>query len=1004
MDHLEFAQRERGQEQARGVALDREKTLQIAQKYVDKKRYDKAIEEYQRIVQADPNDARTLLKIGDLQSRMQAYAEAIATYDRVGAYYSSQGFALKAIAVYKQIRELVQKHVPQLADRYGHIVPKLAEIYTQLGLTSDALAAYDEVASRLQRGGRDRDAIEVFHKMVSLDQTNPLPHLRLAEACCRVQAVDDAINSFWTASQLLLDLRRRDDALKVIERILHFRLETKYALVAAELYIERGGQQDGLQALAKLQTVFQQEPRNLDILALLARAFTLIGQEAKSVEVYKEMARIARDQNNAELFQQLLDHLTAVAPHDEAVQALRRVDPHGGNTRPSAAPQVHSVADAEIESVPDYSAPGSQQGYEQQGYEQQGYAQPRYSSPEVMVDERFEAVEEVNDPGSFDRHGHLRKALVDAESFRKLRLYSKALEALRIALEIDPRAIPIREKLRDILWEAGDRDASIGEMVTIAAIHQDEGRMEHAEAQLYAVLEAEPEHPLANQMLADLAGGQADYQDDADPAYTDAEQPTGHYPGNEYAEYADDVEQAQHYQQGAASGDLAGYYDDVDDTGGYAEQPASSGSYYPSAAGAGTSGQEAEAFDPNAPLPSYDLEEVGASQAMAADRPFNADFEVDDPFSDAPLPSFPLAQEDDDELMAGLAVAEYTSAFSASDHTDPDMAGFDDLEDELRASQRPPQNIAPRLGRFDHIQDLADDEFTTAAPAEVEAVDAAPESFDSGQSELIEEVLDEAEFFAARGLWEDAKLIVEDQLRRVPGHPLLLERLREIELAIEAQTDTESGARERAPRSEAVDDNAFDIAASLGALDELEQAAPASFARSNDDVDVDQVFAKFKEGVRAQVSDQDSATHYDLGVAYKEMGLLSDAISEFELAARDPVRECMCYAMIGMIYLEQGDVDRAAEGYVRGLAAQNKTIDQEMSLYYDLGTVYEMKNSAAEAVYYFEKIARRDPGYRDVTERINALKPQAPPRAVSARAVNDDDEFDRVFDDLFESK
>lgn len=992
------------------MALDREKTLQTAQKYVDKKKYDKAIEEYQRIVQADPNDARTLLKIGDLQARMQAYAEAIATYDRVGAYYSAQGFALKAIAVYKQIRELVQKHVPQLADRYGHIVPKLAEIYTQLGLTSDALAAYDEVATRLQRGGRDRDAIDVFRKMVGLDQTNPLPHLRLAEACCRVQAVDDAINSFWTASQLLLDLRRRDDALKVIERILHFRLETKYALVAAELYIERGGQQDGLQALAKLQTVFQQEPRNLDILALLARAFTLIGQETKSVEVYKEMARIARDQNNTELFQQLLDHLTVVAPNDEAVQALRRVDPHGGNTRPSAAPQaqaqVDSVADAEIESVPDYSAPGSQQGYDQ-GYGQQSYDQPRHSSPDVVVvDESFEAAEEVNDPSSFDPQSHLRKALVDAESFRKLRLYSKALEALRIALEIDPRAIPIREKLRDILWEAGDRDASIGEMVTIAAIHQDEGRVEHAEAQLYAVLEAEPEHPLANQMLSDLAGGYSDYQDDG--GYVGAEQPTGHYPGNQYAGAADyddaNAEQTQYYQEEAVGGDLAGYYDDVEDIGGYAEEHASSGSYYPSAAGA-AAGQEAEAFDPNAPLPSYDLEEVGASEALAADRPFSGGFEVDDPFSDAPLPSFPLAQEEDDELMAGLGHAEYAAgAPSAADYTDPGVAaGFDDLDDELRASQRPPQ-IAPRMGRFDHIQDLADDDFETAAPAEVHAVEAAPQSFDSGQSELIEEVLDEAEFFAARGLWEDAKLIVEDQLRRVPGHPLLLERLREIEQAIEAQTDTESGARERAPRSEAPDDNAFDIAASLGALDELEQAAPQSFARSNDDVDVDQVFAKFKEGVRAQVSDQDSATHYDLGVAYKEMGLLSDAISEFELAARDSVRECMCYAMIGMIYLEQGDVDRAAEAYVRGLAAQNKTIEQEMSLYYDLGNVYEMKNSAAEAVYYFEKIARRDPGYRDVTDRIDALKPQAPPRATAARAVNDDDEFDRVFDDLFESK
>ena len=94
------------------LALDREKILQAAQKHVDKKRFDKALQEYQKIIQQDPNDARILLKIGDLQARMDAYAEAIATYDRVGQFYSAQGFALKAIAVYKQIRELIKKHVP----------------------------------------------------------------------------------------------------------------------------------------------------------------------------------------------------------------------------------------------------------------------------------------------------------------------------------------------------------------------------------------------------------------------------------------------------------------------------------------------------------------------------------------------------------------------------------------------------------------------------------------------------------------------------------------------------------------------------------------------------------------------------------------------------------------------------------------------------------------------------------------------------------------------------
>ena len=68
--------------EAKALSIDREKTLQAAQKYIEKKKYDRAIVEYQRIVQEDPNDARTLLKIGDLQARLSAYPEAIATYHR----------------------------------------------------------------------------------------------------------------------------------------------------------------------------------------------------------------------------------------------------------------------------------------------------------------------------------------------------------------------------------------------------------------------------------------------------------------------------------------------------------------------------------------------------------------------------------------------------------------------------------------------------------------------------------------------------------------------------------------------------------------------------------------------------------------------------------------------------------------------------------------------------------------------------------------------------------
>jgi tetratricopeptide (TPR) repeat protein len=902
------------------LALDREKILQAAQKHVDKKKFDKAIQEYQKIIQQDPNDARTLLKIGDLQSRMEAYAEAIATYDRVGQFYSAQGFALKAIAVYKQIRELIKKHVPQLEDRYGHIVPKLATIYTELGLTSDALAAYDEVAIRLQRAGRDRDAIDVFRKMVSLDSTNPLPHLRLAEACCRVQAVDEAIDSFWTAAELLIRLKRRDDALKVVERILHFRAEPRYAKVAAELYLERGGAQDGLQALAKLQLCFQADPKNLEVLDLLSRAFIEIGQAPKALEVKKEMARLARDQGKDDVFHDVLGYLERVAPNDEQVRALIRgsslsqrpdqpsyadddVEMIESSVHPqrtvSQRPQLLSVPTAEADEFDFDESPMSEGSLiSDVSNEDVESIRPRgrpfmASSPDVVViDEDVEAAEEVLDADSVDARAHARKAVVDAESFRGLRLYSKAVETLRIALEIDPRSVEIREKLRDVLAESGDRDGAIGEMISLAAIYMERGDNQEAESELYLVLEAEPGHATAFEMLEQIAA-----QANGDTAA-----------GSEFTPYTDD-----HY----------------DSTTTEVAEPALLN----------------EPYDPEEPLPSYDLEETSATSAMG------------------------------DRLLGERASDPFASA-----SRDP----VEDLDDYLEE---------PDDG---HI----------AARASVRPVRAP--SLMPGGAEGIEEALEEAEFFTLRGLIDDAKAILVDALARAPNHPLLVERLRE--LGGEAHT-TESGTHERsAPEEIPADDRVFDIAASLDALDVLEQATrssrPPTSLRPVDEIDVDQVFAKFKEGVRAQISDSDSSTHYDLGVAYKEMGLLPDAINEFAMAARDPKLECTCFAMMGMIELEQGAFDRSAEAYIRGLGAVQKTIDQEMSLYYDLGNVYELKGSDAEALYYFQKIARRDPGYRDVRDRIDALKPPTaaakPP--MGTRQIQSDDELEAAFDDLFESK
>jgi len=274
-------------------------------------------------------------------------------------------------------------------------------------------------------------------------------------------------------------------------------------------------------------------------------------------------------------------------------------------------------------------------------------------------------------------------------------------------------------------------------------------------------------------------------------------------------------------------------------------------------------------------------------------------------------------------------------------------------------------------------------------------------------SQFDEDALEEVEFFISQGEYGEARALLQEQLQRLPNHPLLLERLREVDSLARAAavpTAQESGTRAlpKAADAQAAEDRSYDIAEILAELDELEMPAPAADPHQ---VSVDQVFEQFKAGVAAQISESDAATHYDLGVAYREMGLFNDAISEFQLAARDPGRECVCNSMIGTIHLQLGDVESAIDAFIRALHASHRTKEQEIALNYEIGECYEARRNSDQALYYFQNVARIDSHYRDprgsVEERIRRLQPaQKPPpaKAVGAETILGD--FDTAFDDL----
>ncbi len=159
------------------------------------------------------------------------------------------------------------------------------------------------------------------------------------------------------------------------------------------------------------------------------------------------------------------------------------------------------------------------------------------------------------------------------------------------------------------------------------------------------------------------------------------------------------------------------------------------------------------------------------------------------------------------------------------------------------------------------------------------------------------------------------------------------------------------------------------------------------------------MLAAFKKGVEQQIGLEDTDTHFDLGIAYKEMGLLDDAMKEFDLAMRNPQRECICQTMIGLCYLEQGKTTDAISRFKHGLYAEAKTDREELGLYFELGNAYELLQDPREALYYFEKVAKRAPEFREVQSRIASLtNPGDPTPATPDGLILDD--VDAAFDDL----
>jgi tetratricopeptide (TPR) repeat protein len=728
--------------------MDLDRILQSAEKLAARNRFKQAIQEYRKVLAHSPNDARLLLRIGDLYTRTQAYPWAVDSYAHAGRIYAQEGFAAKAVAVYKQVQHLVDKQLPHLADYYLFVYPTLAHLYQELRLPNEALGMYDAYASILAQSGRLQEASTILEVVVERGGDNPLTRLRLAEMLLETGEESDAVTHFLSAVDKLVDLDRVDEALRVLDHTLGRVPAPELARRAAEIHLDRGQGDDGMQALLRLQQAFQAQPKNLDTLALLARAFEAIGQKDRAFEVRKETVRIAKDQGALAAARTVLDTLMAEAPRDPAVIALAQT------LAPPPIPQESSLPEVSVELVE--SAP--------------------FDRHAVLIEGDVPVIEEAHLPGMIDLQQEIASLELRAREFAEQGRIANAIHTLRIGLELDPDSVALRTLLESL------PDASTVPSHAVPTIPRDD-------------------------------------------------------------------------------------------------------------------------------MPS----------------------EVPSPMVDAPpIPSSVLA---DIDLMARAPLES--------------LRGF-------------------RGG--------------------------------GGVSEAIEE----AEFFASRGLFDDALAIVQEQLERHPGDTDLERRVEEIrDQAADAEPQPSvlgvAIPTELATRIRDGADPEF-LQTALAELDAPATAPVAAGSRATA-LDVDGLFDAIKQGIAEQVEEKDSEMHYDLGLAYLEMGRVNDAIDAFGKAALDPERACVSLSMVASVHQRQGNLGGALEALLRAARVPRKSRAEEVGVHYELASLYAQREDTPLAIEHFEQVVRLAPDFRDARPRLEVLRKRAGVRPTPAL----DDEFERAFDGLLAS-
>ena len=321
-----------------------------------------------------------------------------------------------------------------------------------------------------------------------------------------------------------------------------------------------------------------------------------------------------------------------------------------------------------------------------------------------------------------------------------------------------------------------------------------------------------------------------------------------------------------------------------------------------------------------------------------------------------------------------------------------DIGGWLDRKEDVAAEER----LAPDESEALQIFPSAG-EVDTGDEAEPATIELNPEETLGDLSGLVErpaepvtrrvapqklaEELQEARFYLKQGMAQEARVILQGILRRDPEQAVAQQLLAEVDrLAPAPREEPPVRPRREGPVFRVTDAKApsgeyVDLAGELSQeLDREETPLPPGL-----EPEVKRMLHELEQGIRNQLEVTDYETHYNLGIAYKDLELYDSAIGELRLAANDFTYRVRCAGLLGLCFLAKGEPEPAVEELLKGLAATQAGTEERWGILYDLATAYEAFGNPQKALESLLAVQNEMPKFRDVRARIRDLRDRLGP-------------------------